>query len=322
ELGKEGVDRGLRTVVLTDGDDAQPSIVAMRGGELVQRRQFLDARSTPGGPQVHEHGYALELGKGDVAAIGVLEDGVGRGLAPVASVDAFDRCGLGWCGRFIRGLLRLLLRAGSECDEGQWNEDETHARGASAMGEERLVGADEGARHDCGAGRAARRLRQAGRPPARCGETASGEAADGEGDADAGRASHRADLRQARSRRRAGQAFRAAQARPVRPCAAGRQRRAGRRHRPAARRQRNRTRDSAMTNRVRKAVFPVAGLGTRLLPATKSIPKEMITIVDRPLIQYAVDEAREAGIEEMIFVTGRGKVTLVDYFDVAYELEA
>ena len=77
-----------------------------------------------------------------------------------------------------------------------------------------------------------------------------------------------------------------------------------------------------MTNRVRKAVFPVAGLGTRLLPATKSIPKEMITIVDRPLIQYAVDEAREAGIEEMVFVTGRGKVTLVDYFDVAYELEA
>ena len=77
-----------------------------------------------------------------------------------------------------------------------------------------------------------------------------------------------------------------------------------------------------MPTRVRKAVFPVAGLGTRLLPATKSIPKEMVTIVDRPLIQYAVDEAREAGIEEMIFVTGRGKVTLVDYFDVAYELEA
>src|ERR687892_216657 len=77
-----------------------------------------------------------------------------------------------------------------------------------------------------------------------------------------------------------------------------------------------------MPNRVRKAVFPVAGLGTRLLPATKSIPKEMITIVDRPLIQYAVDEAREAGIEEMIFVTGRGKSTLVDYFDSAYELEA
>ena len=77
-----------------------------------------------------------------------------------------------------------------------------------------------------------------------------------------------------------------------------------------------------MTNRVRKAVFPVAGLGTRLLPATKSIPKEMITVVDRPLIQYAVDEAREAGIEQLIFVTGRGKLTLVDYFDTATELEA
>jgi UTP--glucose-1-phosphate uridylyltransferase len=77
-----------------------------------------------------------------------------------------------------------------------------------------------------------------------------------------------------------------------------------------------------MANRVRKAVFPVAGLGTRLLPATKTMPKEMVTIVDRPLIQYAVDEAREAGIEQLIFVTGRGKSTLVDYFDVAFELEA
>ncbi len=77
-----------------------------------------------------------------------------------------------------------------------------------------------------------------------------------------------------------------------------------------------------MSKHVRKAVFPVAGLGTRLLPATKSIPKEMLTIVDRPLIQYAVDEAREAGIEEMIFVTGRGKSALVDYFDTAVELEA
>jgi len=77
-----------------------------------------------------------------------------------------------------------------------------------------------------------------------------------------------------------------------------------------------------MTQRVRKAVFPVAGLGTRLLPATKSIPKEMITIVDRPLIQYAVDEAREAGIQELIFVTGRGKSALVDYFDTSFELEA
>ena len=76
-----------------------------------------------------------------------------------------------------------------------------------------------------------------------------------------------------------------------------------------------------MVNRVRKAVFPVAGLGTRLLPATKSIPKEMITIVDRPLIQYAVDEAREAGIEELIFVTGRGKAALEDYFDIGFELE-
>jgi len=76
-----------------------------------------------------------------------------------------------------------------------------------------------------------------------------------------------------------------------------------------------------MTARVRKAVFPVAGLGTRLLPATKTIPKEMITIVDRPLIQYAVDEAREAGIEQLIFVTGRGKSSLVDYFDRAFELE-
>src|SRR6478735_6957854 len=72
---------------------------------------------------------------------------------------------------------------------------------------------------------------------------------------------------------------------------------------------------------VRKAVFPVAGLGTRLLPATKSIPKEMITIVDRPLIQYAVDEAREAGIEQLIFVTGRGKAALDDYFDIGFELE-
>ena len=77
-----------------------------------------------------------------------------------------------------------------------------------------------------------------------------------------------------------------------------------------------------MSKRLRKAVFPVAGLGTRLLPATKSIPKEMLTVVDRPLIQYAVDEAREAGIEQMIFVTGRGKSSLVDYFDSAYELEA
>ncbi len=72
---------------------------------------------------------------------------------------------------------------------------------------------------------------------------------------------------------------------------------------------------------VRKAVFPVAGLGTRFLPATKAIPKEMLPIIDRPLIQYAVDEAREAGIEQMIFVTGRGKTALIDHFDMAFELE-
>jgi UTP--glucose-1-phosphate uridylyltransferase len=73
---------------------------------------------------------------------------------------------------------------------------------------------------------------------------------------------------------------------------------------------------------IRKAVFPVAGLGTRFLPATKAMPKEMLTILDRPLIQYAVDEAREAGIEQMIFVTGRGKGVLEDHFDISYELEA
>jgi UTP--glucose-1-phosphate uridylyltransferase len=69
-------------------------------------------------------------------------------------------------------------------------------------------------------------------------------------------------------------------------------------------------------------VFPVAGLGTRFLPATKAIPKEMLPIIDRPLIQYAVDEAREAGIEQMIFVTGRGKTAIVEHFDHAFELEA
>ncbi|MDY8108440.1 UTP--glucose-1-phosphate uridylyltransferase GalU [Fulvimarina sp. 2208YS6-2-32] len=72
--------------------------------------------------------------------------------------------------------------------------------------------------------------------------------------------------------------------------------------------------------RVRKAVFPVAGLGTRFLPATKSIPKEMLTVVDRPIIQYVVDEAREAGIEHMIFVTGRSKEVIEDYFDIQMEL--
>jgi UTP--glucose-1-phosphate uridylyltransferase len=73
---------------------------------------------------------------------------------------------------------------------------------------------------------------------------------------------------------------------------------------------------------LRKAVFPVAGLGTRFLPATKAIPKEMLTVVDRPLIQYAVEEALEAGVEQLIFVTGRGKTALEDHFDIAYELEA
>lgn len=72
---------------------------------------------------------------------------------------------------------------------------------------------------------------------------------------------------------------------------------------------------------IRKAVFPVAGLGTRFLPATKAIPKEMLPIIDRPLIQYAVDEAREAGIEQLIFVTGRGKTAIVEHFDTAYELQ-
>ena len=77
-----------------------------------------------------------------------------------------------------------------------------------------------------------------------------------------------------------------------------------------------------MAKRVRKAVFPVAGLGTRFLPATKAMPKEMLTVVDKPLIQYAVEEAIEAGIEQIIFVTGRGKSALEDHFDISYELEA
>ncbi len=72
---------------------------------------------------------------------------------------------------------------------------------------------------------------------------------------------------------------------------------------------------------IKKAVFPVAGLGTRFLPATKAVPKELLPIVDRPLIQYAVDEAREAGIDQIIFVTGRGKTGIEDYFDLAFELE-
>jgi UTP--glucose-1-phosphate uridylyltransferase len=76
-----------------------------------------------------------------------------------------------------------------------------------------------------------------------------------------------------------------------------------------------------MTNRVRTAVFPVAGLGTRFLPATKAMPKEMLTVVDRPVIQYAVDEAREAGIEHFVFVTGRNKGVIEDHFDRQFELE-
>ena len=74
--------------------------------------------------------------------------------------------------------------------------------------------------------------------------------------------------------------------------------------------------------RIRKAVLPVAGLGTRFLPATKSVPKEMLTVVDRPVIQHVVDEAREAGIEHFVFVTGRGKAVIEDHFDTAYELDA
>ncbi len=74
--------------------------------------------------------------------------------------------------------------------------------------------------------------------------------------------------------------------------------------------------------KIRKAVFPVAGLGTRVLPATKAMPKEMLTIVDKPLIQYVVDEAREAGIEHFIFVTGRNKGLIEDHFDTMYELDA
>ena len=77
-----------------------------------------------------------------------------------------------------------------------------------------------------------------------------------------------------------------------------------------------------MQHRVRKAVFPVAGLGTRTLPATKALPKEMLTVVDRPLIHYAMEEAKAAGIEQFYFVTGRAKNAIEDHFDVAFELEA
>lgn len=77
-----------------------------------------------------------------------------------------------------------------------------------------------------------------------------------------------------------------------------------------------------MVQRIRKAVFPVGGLGTRFLPATKSIPKEMLPVVDKPLIQYVVEEAHAAGIEEFIFVTGRGKSVIEDHFDYSYELDS
>lgn len=77
-----------------------------------------------------------------------------------------------------------------------------------------------------------------------------------------------------------------------------------------------------MAQQVRKAVFPVGGLGTRFLPATKAMPKEMLTVVDKPLIQYALEEAQAAGIEEFIFVTGRSKTAIEDHFDHSYELEA
>jgi len=76
-----------------------------------------------------------------------------------------------------------------------------------------------------------------------------------------------------------------------------------------------------MTTRIKKAVFPVAGLGTRFLPATKTVPKEMLPVVDKPLIQYAVDEAIEAGCDTLVFVTNRYKHSVADYFDKAYELE-
>src|SRR5579885_3574552 len=72
---------------------------------------------------------------------------------------------------------------------------------------------------------------------------------------------------------------------------------------------------------VRKAVFPVAGMGPRFLPATKAIPKEMLPVVDKPVIKYAVEEAREAGIEQFVFITGRGKHVIADHFDHAYELQ-
>ena len=80
--------------------------------------------------------------------------------------------------------------------------------------------------------------------------------------------------------------------------------------------------NNSSPRKIRKVVLPVAGLGTRFLPATKVIPKEMLTVVDKPVIQYAVEEAVEAGIEHFVFVTGRGKGAIEDHFDMAYELEA
>ena len=76
-----------------------------------------------------------------------------------------------------------------------------------------------------------------------------------------------------------------------------------------------------MIAKVRKAVFPAAGLGTRFLPATKAMPKEMLTLVDKPLIQYAVEEAIHSGVQNIIIVTGRGKTAIEDHFDVSFELE-
>ena len=84
----------------------------------------------------------------------------------------------------------------------------------------------------------------------------------------------------------------------------------------------DKTKDRRVVNPLRKAVIPVAGLGTRFLPATKAMPKEMLTVVDRPALQYVIDEAREAGIEHVVFITGRNKSIIEDHFDLAYELEA
>src|SRR5512144_652314 len=86
-------------------------------------------------------------------------------------------------------------------------------------------------------------------------------------------------------------------------------------------RQYPRKRDPRMRKPLRKAIFPVGGLGTRFLPATKAMPKEMLPVVDKPLIQYAVEEAQAAGIEQLIFVTGRGKSAIEDHFDISYELQ-